>query len=72
MRMTPDNIRQLRTHLGLNRAALGALIGVSGRTVEKYELGTVLPSRSVILHLDQLQQWASTTTLETPGPRNNV
>lgn len=37
--MTPAEIREARRKTGLNTAAFGALLGVSGRTVEGWEQG---------------------------------
>jgi DNA-binding transcriptional regulator YiaG len=37
--MTPGQLRQARARLGLTGAALGALLGVDGRTVRAWEAG---------------------------------
>lgn len=37
--MTPQEIREARRKTGLNTADFGALLGVSGRTVENWEQG---------------------------------
>jgi len=42
-------IRHIRHQAGLNTTDFGALIGVSGRTVEDYEQGRYIPSRAVLL-----------------------
>ena len=42
--MTPQEIRTIRRTLGLNTANFGALVGVSGRTIEDYEQGRRRPS----------------------------
>lgn len=47
--MSPDQIRALRRRLGLNCANFGALIGVSGRTVEDWEQGRRTPSGPAIM-----------------------
>lgn len=54
--MKPDDIRNIRHKLELNRHNFGKLIGVVGRTVEQYELGTARPSRAVQLHIMNLIQ----------------
>jgi len=38
--MTPQDLRAWRHSLKLNRKALGALLGVSGRSVEGWEQGS--------------------------------
>lgn len=52
--MTPDQIRALRKRLGLNCAGFGALIGVSGRTVEDWEQGRKKPSKPAVLLMQAL------------------
>lgn len=47
--MTPDQIRALRKRLGLNCADFGALIGVSGRTVEDWEQGRRKPTGPAVV-----------------------
>ena len=37
--MTPEQIKQARHKTGLNSSDFGALLGVSGRTVENWEQG---------------------------------
>jgi len=51
MTPTPDRIKQLRKALKLNTAKFGALVGVSGRTVESWEQGLRRPSRSAVILL---------------------
>jgi transcriptional regulator with XRE-family HTH domain len=41
-----EAIRRLRRERGLSRAALGELVGVSERTVLRWESGESLPSRA--------------------------
>ena len=52
--MTPTQIRALRARLGLNTAAFGALIGVSGRTVEDWEQGRRTPSAPAVILMNRL------------------
>lgn len=42
--MTPDEIRAIRRRLDLNTKEFGALLGVSGRTVENWEMGRNKPT----------------------------
>jgi len=49
--MSPDEIRAIRHSLKLNRADFGALIGASGRTVEKYEQGYYPPGKAVMINI---------------------
>ena len=53
--MDKHEIRALRKGLGVNRKQFGELIGVSGRTVEKYELGTRKPGKPVIFNMERLK-----------------
>ena len=47
--MTPAELRSWRMQLGLNRAALGMILGISPRTVEFYEQGGKMPRRMAML-----------------------
>ena len=39
--MTPPDFRAIRRRLGLTQAALGEMMGVSGRSVQRWESGKV-------------------------------
>ena len=54
--MNKDEIRSLRKSLGLNRSEFGKMIGISASQVEKYELGTSLPSTAVLMHLTRVKR----------------
>lgn len=43
-------LRAWRRSLGFTQAQMGAVLGVDGTTLRKYEQGTTLPSGSVLLH----------------------
>jgi len=43
----PEEIKRIRTKLGLTQEAAGELIGGGPRAFQKYEAGDVLPSRAV-------------------------
>jgi HTH-type transcriptional regulator/antitoxin MqsA len=43
----PEEIRRIRTKLGLTQEAAGELIGGGPRAFQKYEAGDLLPSRAV-------------------------
>ena len=43
----PEEIRQIRTRLGLTQEAAGELIGGGPRAFQKYEAGDLLPSRAI-------------------------
>lgn len=47
-------VRTIRQTRKLNTQDFGALLGVSGRTIEKYEQESISPSRSVIMLLHRL------------------
>lgn len=47
-------IEELRKQKGLNKAALGRLIGVSGAAVGQYEAGTSHPKPEVLLKLNKV------------------
>jgi len=44
-----ERIKALRTRLGLSQAALGALIGVSVTSINRWESGRVSPKNGAIL-----------------------
>jgi HTH-type transcriptional regulator/antitoxin MqsA len=44
---TPEEIRRIRTKLGLTQEQAGELIGGGPRAFQKYEAGDLLPSRAV-------------------------
>ena len=52
--MTPTQIRALRKRLGLNCAQFGALVGVSGRTVEDWEQGRRVPGGPAVMIMQML------------------
>jgi putative transcriptional regulator len=57
-----QDIRHLRRALGLNASDFGALVGVSGRTIEDYEQGRRKPSgpaRKIMAQLAKKQAAAS-------------
>ena len=43
----PEEIRRIRTKLGLTQEAAGELIGGGPRAFQKYEAGDLLPSRAI-------------------------
>jgi len=43
----PEEIKRIRTRLGLTQEAAGELIGGGPRAFQKYEAGDLLPSRAV-------------------------
>jgi HTH-type transcriptional regulator/antitoxin MqsA len=43
----PEEIKRIRTKLGLTQEAAGELIGGGPRAFQKYEAGDLLPSRSI-------------------------
>ena len=43
----PEEIKQIRTKLGLTQEAAGDLIGGGPRAFQKYEAGDLLPSRAI-------------------------
>jgi len=47
----PDKVRQIRKESGLTQVALAKGIGVSDRTIKRYEAGTVEPTLSALLTL---------------------
>jgi len=47
-------IQMIRKKLGLNTAGFGALIGVSGRTVEGWEQGARMPGKPELMLMAQL------------------
>lgn len=49
-----DGIKAARKQLGVNTWELGRLLGISGRTVEGYEQGRIMPSKPVLLLLQQI------------------
>jgi len=44
---TPEEIKRIRTKLGLTQEAAGELIGGGPRAFQKYEAGDLLPSRAI-------------------------
>lgn len=52
--MDAKEIRKLRNKMNLNRDEFGKLVGVVGRTIEQYELGSANPSKAVLIHLNNL------------------
>ena len=44
---SPEEIRRIRTKLGLTQEAAGELIGGGPRAFQKYEAGDLLPSRAI-------------------------
>jgi len=52
--MTPTQIRALRKRLGLNCEQFGALVGVSGRTVEDWEQGRRTPGGPAVMIMQSL------------------
>ena len=52
--MTPNQIKALRARLGLNCADFGALLGVSGRTVEDWEQGRRTPGGPAVMLMQSL------------------
>jgi putative transcriptional regulator len=53
--MKPQEIRHIRRYLGLNAADFGALVGVSGRTVEDWEQGRRKPSGPARKIMEQIK-----------------
>lgn len=51
--MTPNQIRKLRSRLGLTQAELGKLMGLSARTVMRWEGGKT-PDKTQIAFLKHL------------------
>jgi DNA-binding XRE family transcriptional regulator len=47
--MTPDELRQWRTHMGLSQQAASELLDVRKQTVTDWETGKHAPSKSVAL-----------------------
>ena len=56
----PSDIRHLRRSLNLNTTEFGALVGVSGRTIEDYEQGRRRPSGPAQKILAQLAKTVPT------------
>lgn len=54
--MTTADIRNLRRALGLNTTEFGALVGVSGRSVEDWEQGRRKPSGPARKMMEQIKQ----------------
>jgi HTH-type transcriptional regulator/antitoxin MqsA len=44
---SPEEIKRIRTKLGLTQEAAGELIGGGPRAFQKYEAGDLLPSRAI-------------------------
>lgn len=51
---SPERIRNVRTLLTLSQEGMGALLGVHGGTVSKWETGKQVPLRAFRAKLDQL------------------
>ncbi len=45
--LEPEEIRRIRKKLGLSQSAAGELIGGGPRAFQKYETGSLLPSRAI-------------------------
>jgi transcriptional regulator with XRE-family HTH domain len=54
--MTKDQIKSIRKTLGLNAHDFGDKVGVSGRTVESWEQGLRVPSKAVIIIINQIKK----------------
>jgi putative transcriptional regulator len=54
--MTPEGIKEARRKTGLNTKEFGALLGVSGRTVENWEQGHRNPSGPAVKMMEQLRR----------------
>lgn len=52
--MTPTQIKALRKRLGLNTTEFGALVGVSGRTVEDWEQNRRTPGGPAVMIMQAL------------------
>lgn len=50
---TGERIKQVRAHLGLSQAELGALAGVSKSAVSQWERGLTLPERDALMALQR-------------------
>ena len=50
----PQQIRAIRSKLGLTQGLFGVIVGVSGKTVEAWELGSRRPSSSALRVLAEL------------------
>jgi len=53
--MTTSEIRNLRRALGLNASDFGALVGVSGRSVEDWEQGRRTPAGPARKIMEQIK-----------------
>lgn len=53
--MSPEEIREVRRRLNINRIEFGKLVGVSWRTVEKYEQGTCKPGGAATINIKRLR-----------------
>ena len=54
--MTPEEIREIRTALGLTQVEAGKLLGGGSRAFTKYEAGTIKPAASVVNLLRLLKE----------------
>ena len=76
--LTPENIRRIRQKLRLSQEAAGLLIGGGPRAFQKYESGSLLPSRAIssaLVLLDHdpdglavLKEWQDASQAPAPPP----
>src|ERR1700719_1356716 len=65
----PEEIKRIRTKLGLTQEAAGELIGGGPRAFQKYEAGDLLPSRAVSSALALLDHDPSALSVLRARPR---
>ena len=70
--ISPEEIRAIRTDLGLSQVEAGKLLGGGPRAFTKYEAGTVKPAASVVALLRLLEanpDMLNVLRRDSPGPR---
>lgn len=65
-----DLIRELRQQLGLSQEKLAAKLGVSFRTVNRWENGHAVPSALALKQVEKLLQQMSHSSEATVGKRS--
>ena len=50
--MAPDEIKTRREEAGLSQDALGAALGVDGRTIYRWEAGEIIPKTRDLIAID--------------------
>ena len=60
--MTPAELRAIRKRLGLTGAALAEMLGVTDRTIRRWEAGTVPISKPAIFLIGHIQEAAGNSS----------